>query len=379
MTTLIRSNPFRASFSLLALAALLAVQPWPALAQAAAPAAAAASGPAKAALTVSVVSPRAAEVPLVLSANGNIAAWQEAVIGSEANGLRLAELRAEVGDQVKRGQVLARFATEAVAADLAQVQAALAEAEATAAEATANADRTRSLKDSGAYSAQQIGESLTAEATAKARLASQRAQLQAQQLRMKQTEVLAPDDGQISARSATLGAVAPAGTELFRLIRNGRLEWRAEVQAAELSRIKPGLRATLTTPSGRQVAGTVRKVAPTVDSNSRSGLVYVDLQPSADSDARAGMFARGEFKFEARRALTLPASALLLRDGFQMVMRVGADNRVSQVKVKVVSRDGDQVAVEGLAADARVVQRGAAFLSDGDTVRVVADAAAAKP
>ena len=60
-----------------------------------------------------------------------------------------------------------------------------------------------------------------------------------QQLRLRQTRVLAPDNGVISARSATVGAVLPAGQELFRLIRQGRLEWRAEVAAADLARLKP--------------------------------------------------------------------------------------------------------------------------------------------
>ena len=184
--------------------------------------------------------------------------------------------------------------------------------------------------------------------------------------------MLAPDDGTISARSATLGAVVGSGQELFRLIRGGRLEWRAELPSADLARVRIGQPATLTTPSGRSVAGTVRQVAPTVDAVSRIGLVYVDLKPGPDSDARPGMFARGSFALEARQALTLPAAAVLLRDGFSVVMLLGADNRVRQTKVQVLSRDGDRVALQGLPADARVVARGAAFLSDGDTVRVVA-------
>ncbi|MEK8046188.1 efflux RND transporter periplasmic adaptor subunit [Ideonella margarita] len=334
-----------------------------------------ASTPAKAALTVSVVQPASTQVPAVLSANGNITAWQEALIGAEVNGLRLAELKADVGDRVRRGQVLATFQAETVRAELQQSQAALAEAEATAAEAIANADRARTLKDSGALSAQQIQQYLTAELTARARAASAKANAQAAQLRLNQTQVLAPDDGIICARPATVGMVAGAGVELFKMIRGGRLEWRAEVPAADLVRIKPGQKATLVTPSGRTVAGTVRKVAPTVDAATRSGLVYVDLQAAADSDARPGMFARGEFTFDTRQALTLPASAVLLRDGYAVVMRVGSNQRVSQVKVQVISRDADRVAVSGVPADARIVQRGAAFLSDGDTVRVVNDPA----
>ncbi len=356
---------------LLALAASLAA---PARAQAPA-----ASAPAKAALTVTVTSPTMARVPVLLQANGNIAAWQEALVGAEAAGLRLATVTADVGQRVRRGQVLATLADETVRADLAQAQAALAEAEATLAEAAANAERAASLQDSGALSASQIQQYATAALTAKARLAAQRAAVQSQQLRLKQTQVLAPDDGIVSARSATVGAVVGSGQELFRLIRGGRLEWRAELPSADLARVRPGQAATLTTPAGRTVAGTVRQVAPTVDAATRNGLVYVDLKPGPDSDARAGMFARGSFAFDAAPALTLPASAVLLRDGFSVVMRVGSDNRVQQTKVQVLSRDADRVAVQGLPADARVVARGAAFLTDGDTVRVVADAPPAAP
>lgn len=354
-----------------ALAVLLAMAS-PARAQAPA-----ASAPAKPALTVSVVGPSMARVPVLLQANGNIAAWQEALVGAEAAGLRLATVAADVGQRVKRGQVLATLADETVRADLAQAQAALAEAEATLAEAAANAERAAGLQDTGALSASQIQQYATAALTARARVAAQRAAVQSQQLRLKQTQVLAPDDGIVSARSATVGAVVGSGQELFRLIRGGRLEWRAELPSADLARVRAGQAATLTTPSGRAVAGTVRQVAPTVDAASRNGLVYVDLRPGPDSDARPGMFARGSFAFDAAPALTLPASAVLLRDGFSVVMRVGSDNRVQQTKVQVLSRDADRVALQGLPADARVVARGAAFLSDGDTVRVVADAPAA--
>lgn len=349
------------------LALALGLQAAPARAQAGA-----ASAPAKAALTVGVVQPSSASVPAVLVANGNIAAWQEALVGAEAAGLRLATVAADVGQRVKRGQVLATLASDTVQADLAQAQAALAEAEASLVEAAANAERAAGLQDSGALSASQIQQYATAALTAKARVAGQRAAVQAQQLRLKQTQVLAPDDGTISARSATVGAVVGSGQELFRLIRGGRLEWRAELPSADLARVRTGQAAMLTTPSGRSVAGTVRQVAPTVDAVSRNGLVYVDLKPGPDSDARPGMFARGSFVLEARQALTLPAAAVLLRDGFSVVMQVGADNRVRQTKVQVLSRDGDRVALQGLPADARVVARGAAFLSDGDTVRVVA-------
>ena len=336
----------------------------------------------KPALTVTVTQPQSANLPLRLSANGNIAAWQEASIGTEANGLRLAEVRVNVGDVVKRGQVLATFAPDSVRADVAQIRAGVAEAEATLAEAAANAQRARELQTTGALSAQQINQYLTAERTARARVEAQRASAQTQQIRLQQTRVLAPDNGVISSRSATVGAVLPAGQELFRMIRQGRLEWRAEVASADLARLKAGMAVSLSVnastgaPATAPIAGRVRMVAPTVDAQTRNGLVYVDLL--APGEARAGMFARGDFEIGAGQGLTLPQSAVQLRDGFSYVLRVGADSKVSEAKVTVGRRVGDRVEITGgLDAAARVVASGGGFLGDGDTVRVVEATSAA--
>jgi RND family efflux transporter MFP subunit len=263
-----------------------------------------------------------------------------------------------------------------VGADLAQSRASVAEAEATLADAAANAQRARDLQASGALSAQQINQYLTAERTAQARLDALRASVKVQQLRLAQTQVLAPDGGVISSRSATVGAVVPAGMELFRLIRQGRLEWRAEVAASELALLKPGMTAQVTTAGGAAVAGKVRMVAPTVDAATRNGIVYVDLpQPGT---ARAGMFARGEFAVGSSNAMTLPQTAVLLRDGFAYVFKLAADSKVAQTKVTVGRRVGDRIEISGgLDAGARVVAQGAGFLADGDTVKVVEAPAAA--
>jgi RND family efflux transporter MFP subunit len=324
------------------------------------------------ALTVTTARPASARLPLRLGANGNVAAWQEAVIGSESNGLRLREVRVNVGDVVKKGQVLAVFDVDVVNADLAQNRAALQEAEANAAAATADAGRARALQASGAMSEQEVTRYITAERTAGARVAAARAALSQQQLRLKYTQVVAPDSGIVSARSATVGAVAGVGTELFRMIRQGRLEWRAEITAAELPRMKPGLKAQVKAASGATIRGTVRTVAPTVDPQSRIALVYVDLPPSLSADAplKAGMFAGGEFELGDSSALTVPQQAIAVRDGFAYVFRLNPDNRVSQVKVTTGRRLGERVeVVAGLAADALVVVSGAGFLNDGDLVR----------
>jgi len=325
------------------------------------------------ALTVTTAQPQRAAMPLRLAANGNVAAWQEASIGADSNGLRLTEVQVNVGDVVRAGQVLATFAADTVQADLAQARASLLEAQANALDAAANAERARTLQATGALSQQQIQQLTTAEKTAQARVEAAQAQLHAQQLRLKHTQVLAPDSGVISARTATVGAVVGAGTELFRMVRKGRLEWRAEVLATELRPLRPGVKARVTAASGATVEGTVRMVAPTVDPQTRNALVYVDLP--AHPELRAGMFARGEFQLGSSDALTVPQEALVVRDGFAYVFAVGSDQRVQQRKVQTGRRLADRVEVlSGLDAQASIAVRGAGFLNDGDLVRVAAPA-----
>jgi RND family efflux transporter MFP subunit len=327
----------------------------------------------KPALTVTTVQPSSMRLPIRLTANGNIAAWQEAIIGSESNGLQLKEVRANVGDVVKRGQVLATFSQTATQADVAQARASVMEAEANAADARNNAERARTLQNTGALSTQQINQYLTAEQTAKAKAEAARAALAVQDVRLAQTKVLASDDGVISSRSATVGAVVGAGTELFRLIRQGRLEWRAEVTAEELGKISIGTTALVTGANGTQVKGKVRMIAPTVDPQSRYALVYVDLQPAAKnlSPVRAGMFANGEFELGTSEAITVPQQSVVIRDGFSYVFVLNRDGRVVQTRIKPGRRIGDRIeVVEGLTPNAVLVASGAGFLNDGDLVKV---------
>jgi RND family efflux transporter MFP subunit len=324
---------------------------------------------AKPALTVTTTTPQLVDWPQILKASGNIAAWQEAVIGAEISNSRITEVRVNVGDVVKQGQVLAHIAPETVESEVVEMRASVAEAGATLAEARANHERAQQLTAKGFYSAQQNTQTQTAADTALARLNAAKARLQTAELKRAKATVLTPDDGIISARSATVGTLTQPGQELFRLIRGGRLEWRAEVTATELARLQPGQAATLTSPNGEAVTGVVRAIAPTVDPQTRNALVYVDL-PAATRVVSAGMFARGEFELGRSPALTLPQSAVLLREGFAYVFRVAGD-KVAQIKVATGRRNGAQIEVAGLDAKDQVVASGVGFLADGDTVRIM--------
>jgi len=349
--------------------------------------AAAGSGTAKAALTVSTVMVKPVDLALNFSANGGVYAWQEAGVGAEVQGLRVNDVRVDVGQSVQRGQVLATFSADGVLADMAVARAGVAEAQANALEAQANADRARSLQNSGALSNQQIQQMLTVEQSARARLESAKAALDAQQVRLQHTLVLAPDSGTIVQRNVAVGAVAGPG-DLFRLIRQGRLEWRAEVTSSELARVQPGAEVFVTAPGGAVARARVRMIGPTVDAQTRAGLVYVDLLGMREGEKLAlgaafkpGMFAKGDFVFGNSSALTIPQQAVVVRDGFSYCFVVGADGRVAQRKISVGRRssaqDGGVVEVlSGLEPGAQVVAGGAGFLNDGDLVKVVQAAAA---
>jgi RND family efflux transporter MFP subunit len=307
--------------------------------------------------------------PDVLEASGEIAPWQEAIIGAEIAGVRLDEVLADVGDHVKKGQLLARYNEDALRAELAHLDAMVAQAEANLEKADADAARADQLEASNAIAKQAALAYHTQAKVAQAQLESAKAQRASQAVSLRHARIVAPDDGVISSRSATVGAVAVPGAELFRLVRQGRLEWRAEIPAREMARIDAAAGIELRLPDGARVSGKLRMLSPTVDERTRNGIAYVSLPKH--SGAAAGMYVSGRFMLATRKALAIPESAIVLRDGNSYVMQVDAQNRVHQLKV--VSgrrRDGAIEIVDGLAPDARFVKSGGAFLSEGDLVGV---------
>ncbi len=326
--------------------------------------------PAPPALTVKATSAIAQQWPRTLAAAGSIAAWQEVVIGAEIGGQRLSRLLVDVGDQVRKGQLLAQLSPGTLEADLNAGRAALQEAEVSAAETSRAANRARVLQGTEVLSVQAIDQALATRDAAQARLAAARARVQADALRLAYTQVRAPDDGVISARPGVEGSLVQEGGEIMRLQRRGLLEWRAELPGPELVRVAPGQAVSIASGGGPSIEGRVRKISPQVDPQSRTGIVYVDLKPAAA--LRAGLFARGEFLLDQHTVLTLPEAAVLLRDGFSYVFRIEGD-KVRQQKVTLGARRGDRVAIrEGLATDVAVVESGVGFLADGMTVRIAA-------
>ena len=326
------------------------------------------------ALTVQISKLSYIDMDNTIEANGSIQPWQEAIIGAEVSGLLLKDVLVNVGDEVKKGQTIARFSSSTIEAEIAQSTAALAEAKANYIESNSNAERARSIENTGALSRQQINQLISAEAISKAREESAKANLNVQKIKLNQTFVIAPDAGVISARTATVGAVANQGQELFRLIRQGRLEWRAEISSSDISQIRKNEEVTIKLPNGQVINGKVRIVSPSIDNQTRNGLAFVDLPKSA---AKSGMYARGSFHLSHNKALTLPANSIVLREGFAYVMQVMPDNRVKQIKVNLGRRSSDRIEIKSLKENdlkdlsANFVSAGGAFLADGDLVRIV--------
>lgn len=331
------------------------------------------------ALTVTIAKPHILEWPETIIASGAIEPWQEASVGAQIGGQRIAEVLAEVGDVVARGQVLARLDTELLRAELAELQAALAQAEAARDEALANRDRAQNLRGRGLLSEQDTLRTITQAAVAETQVTAAGARLESQRLRLRYAEIVAPDEGVITERSAMLGTVTQTGQELFRMIRAQRLEWRGELTAEQVIRLAEHAGVDLALPDGSTARAKLRSVAPTMTDGSRLALVYADIAPG--STARAGMYAEGTILLTPKPALTVPAGSVVIRDGRSIVFTIAADARgditsVTARSVEIGRRREAQVEIlSGLDAGERVVLQGAGFLSDGDVVRIVQGAA----
>lgn len=321
------------------------------------------------ALTVSLAHPETRLWPQTVQATGSIAAWQEIIVAPETGGYRIAELMVDVGDHVKRGQLLARLADDSLKADLRKQQATVAQARANLEQATSNLQRAKTIESSGALSAQKLEEYRISEATSRASLDAAQADLDSTRLKLSQTRIVAVDDGIVTAKTGVLGNVVSAGTELYRLIRQGKVEWRPELDSRQLATIRPGQTARVTLPGGQQVTGAVRLVGPALSTSTGRATVYVSLP--TDSPARAGMFASGSLALDTKPALTLPQSAIVMRDGRAYVYVLGAGDKVNSHPVTTGRRQGDRVEVlTALPPQASIVASGGAFLSEGAQVSV---------
>lgn len=329
-------------------------------------------------LAVTLVRAQARPIQRTVVVSGPVAAYEEMQLGVEISGARVTALNVDVGQRVHAGQVLLELDHRTLDSELQQANAALSEAEAGVALARANLARGEQLAGDRFISASQLDELRAARTQAEARRNTARASRDAAQLRRDFAELRAPADGIISKRLVQPGQVVAAGTELLRLIRDGRLEWRAELPEDDLARVEPGATVQLPSSAG-PVTGRIRAVSPGVDSQTRTGTVYADLPEPGP--LQPGSYVEGRIVTGRGNALTVPAASVVQRDGHAYVFTLDDKRVAHRVRVATGARvDGQVEIVDGLQAGDAVVERGAGFLGDGDTVRVVdAKPAAAAP
>lgn len=336
----------------------------------------------QAVLSVETVTPSQDSIGNNLRADGTISPKDTANVSAKVNGVAIEQVLVEEGQQVKAGQVLAVFDSDAAEQQILQAEAEVAEAEATLANASADAARVLPLIDIDAISRQEADRYRTAELQARAALQASKARLSNQKLNLNNSQVIAPVSGIISKKMAEVGMVSgmvSAGEPLFTIIKNGILEWQADIDPKLIGEVTVGTPVRVSLPNNQSVMGQVSRIAPTADNN-RQITIYASL--NKDPAARSGMYQTGEFLLGSASAQTIPNAAIVSNDGYDYVMLVtdiktqGGKTlgRIRQQRVTLGERLGDKVAVtEPLPADSRLVKQGGSFLNDGDLVRVVDD------
>lgn len=326
------------------------------------------------AMAVTVAEVRSVDWPETLTARGEILPWQEVLVSAQLSGAVVDQVLVEAGDTVRRGAVLARLDDRGLQAELQQAQASLAQAQASAGLASLNRDRVLALRNSGAVSEETVQQAVADALSAQAQRDSAQAALRLASLKLSHAVITAPDAGLVTLRTARVGQAVNVGTELFRLQRQSRLEWRAQVPATALFRVKEGHTARITLPDGNVIPGRVRRVSPTIDESSRLGTVLIALD--ASPTARAAMLVEGTIELNRSKAQVVPAASVVVRDGRSQVF-VLEGSVVRRQEVKVGRRaEGEIELLSSLREGAVVVVRGAGFLADGNKVAVVQPASA---
>ncbi len=329
-----------------------------------------APAPAKPAPLVTVVTPGLSAVTTVATFSGTINAQDEMPITVEGEGGRIAAVLVEVGDRVRRGQVLTRLSTAVAQPQVASLQAALEEARTSADLSQAEYRRAQAVAASGALSAEEIERRRGAAANAEARVRSAAAQLAEARARLGRTEIRAPADGIVLTRSAEVGQTATVGGEpLFRLGRGGAVEMRGRVAEQDLPGLAVGQEAKVfVTGIEKPFIGKVRLLGAVIDPDTRLGSVRISLE--RDPLLRPGAFARGEVVVRADKRPVIPQTAVLSDPRGTYVLVVDANSKVQRVDVRVSGTRNDGVVIDsGLTGAERVVSTAAAFLTIGETVR----------
>lgn len=320
--------------------------------------------------SVTIIVPGTSTVADFVAAPGSIAARRDAAVGVQGEGGRITAVFAEAGQQVTRGQVLARIDRSVQSQQAVRLAAEIRASEADAALAEANLGRAQSLVARGFISKADIDQRTATRDAARARVAVSRAQLAEINARIAMLDIRAPAAGLILSRAVEVGQVVGAGSAaLFRIAEGGVLEMRAQVAEQDMARLKPGMSADVTPVGATQsYRGQIWLLDPVIDAVSRQGIARIAL--AYNPGLRVGAFAKARIEAGEGVRPVLPQSAIQSDDKGNFVYIVGADNKVVRQSITIgsVSDTGVSIAA-GITGTERVVASAGAFLRAGDAIK----------
>ncbi len=320
---------------------------------------------------VTVVVPGLTKVETQVSITGVLSARDEMPISVEGEGLRIVAVLAEVGDRVRRGQVLARLSNAIAAPQVASLSASLEEARTSADLAAADYRRAQGVASTGALSAEDIERRRAQAANAAARVKVAAAQLAESRARLGRSEIRAPADGMVLTRNAEVGQTASAaGEPLFRLGRGGEIEMRGRVSEGDVGLLAVDQAASIrVTGIKNEVPGTVRLLGAVIDPATRLGTVRISM--ARDPNLRPGAFARANVLVSTEQKPVVPQTAVQTDYNGNYVLVVNAEGAVARRGVTISgTRNAGVVVAAGLTGTEQVVAVAAAFLRPGEKVRV---------
>ncbi|MES1199320.1 MAG: efflux RND transporter periplasmic adaptor subunit [Pseudomonadota bacterium] len=325
--------------------------------------------PIDSALAVSAVAISTHDFSPVITLTGEARPQRDIHVFAPSSGVRVLQLLADEGDQVRAGQPLARLDTALSTAQIRAAEAQVANAQSAAIRARDEYNRAESIKDSGALSAEAIGQRRAAADAADAQLAAAQAALAETNARLQGGYVRAPVAGLVISRTVQLGAMVDQ-QEMFRIAGGDALEVAAQISENDVLALHDGQVATFQLADGSSINGTLSRRPASIDSRTRTGEALFALPPQ--SRVRAGMHLSGNLQLGSRAVLAAPQTSVMYENGQAYVFKLAADNSAIKTAVTLGQRDQDWVEiVSGLNLNDRIVGSGAAFLRNGDKVRPI--------
>ena len=280
-------------------------------------------------------------VDLSFPAEALVEAVQQTTVGAQIAG-RVIEVKADAGQNVKKGEVLMRI-------DAREAEEAARAANAQYANARLNYERTKSLVAQKFMSAAALDKARADYDAATANRAAAGAS-------ESHATIVAPLTGVIARRHAELGDMATPGKPLFTLYEPGGLRVTASIPQYRLNDMRGVKTARVEFPElGKWVDATAVLLLPTADTATHVSQVRVSLPPLPE--ATPGMFARVHFVLGQAEKLTVPAGAVVRRGEVAAVYVLGADNRLSlrQLRIGDAVGQGEIEVLAGLTAGDKVV------------------------